>query len=241
MQQKKLRISVVIPAYNEEKLIRKCLDALLTQTRPVDEIIVVNNNSTDNTATIAKTYDGVTVIDEKRQGITYARSAGFDHAHGDVIARIDVDSIAAPTWAAAIEKSFLSDPAVDGVAGDAAVAEISPSGKFWGQWTYRLARRYHQRSMQILPLMFGFNSAIRKSAWDAIKSELTEDGTKIQEDLEITICLLKSGRIIKHAPDMIVKCYALRMVDFKKLNVYRQRDDMTMAKHQFGNPKRYNK
>ena len=72
-----LTISVVIPAWNEEKYIEEALDLIAKQTIQPLEVIVVDNNSVDNTVAIAK-RKGARVIKEARQGITPARNAGFN-------------------------------------------------------------------------------------------------------------------------------------------------------------------
>jgi glycosyltransferase involved in cell wall biosynthesis len=91
-------VSVVIPAYNEEKNILRTLLALTssTTTRPV-EIIVVNNNSSDNTGALV-TATGITCIHEAKQGITAARNAGLAAARGTFVLNADADSIYPPHW-----------------------------------------------------------------------------------------------------------------------------------------------
>ncbi|HEX8932548.1 MAG TPA: glycosyltransferase family A protein, partial [Patescibacteria group bacterium] len=100
-----MKISVIIPAYNEEKYIGACIESLLKQNRLPDEIIVVNNNSTDQTAAIASQYP-VKVINEKEQGITPARNRGLNEAQYDIIARTDADTILPPDWIEKIKKHF---------------------------------------------------------------------------------------------------------------------------------------
>ena len=79
------RISVVIPAYNEESMIGACLHAVLAQSRPAAEVIVVDNNSTDRTAEIRHDFrDHVTVLREERQGVQHARNRGLNAATGPV-------------------------------------------------------------------------------------------------------------------------------------------------------------
>lgn len=91
-------ISVVIPAYNEEEFIGKCLDSLLRQEfRGSYEIIVVDNASTDRTAEICR-EKGVTVISEPRKGVVFARQAGFEKARGDIIATTDADTVLPVDW-----------------------------------------------------------------------------------------------------------------------------------------------
>lgn len=93
------KISVIIPAYNEERYIKKTLSALKQQTIPQEyiEIIVVNNASTDRTAEIARESGADSIIDEPRKGTNLARQAGLSRATGDIIAFLDADCIP-PSW-----------------------------------------------------------------------------------------------------------------------------------------------
>lgn len=93
-------ISIVIPVYNGEAYIGKTVEALLEQTLPREqyEIIVVNNNSSDNTAGILKSYP-VQVVDEKEcQGPDPSRNTGVGYAKGEIIAFIDSDCKAESNW-----------------------------------------------------------------------------------------------------------------------------------------------
>lgn len=105
MRQYKPKISVVIPAYNEEKFIGKTLRSLKEQDFKDFELIVVDNNSTDKTAIIAK-RSGAKVIFEPRQGVGYARQAGFLVAGGEIIATTDADTILPKDWVSRIIKEF---------------------------------------------------------------------------------------------------------------------------------------
>ncbi len=108
-------VGIVIPAYNEEDSIARCLDTCMNQTSPPEEIIVVDNNSTDKTVEIVKDYQDkhpdahIRLIYEKAQGRTPARNAGFNASRSDVIGRIDADSIIDKTWVAAVRQAFLPD------------------------------------------------------------------------------------------------------------------------------------
>jgi glycosyltransferase involved in cell wall biosynthesis len=109
-----MRISFVVPAYNEEAYLPACLDAILAQTRTLPaglsaddiEIIVVNNASTDRTRDVALSYPGVTVVDEPRKGLTFARQAGFAASTGALIANVDADSRLTPGWLAQVLSTF---------------------------------------------------------------------------------------------------------------------------------------
>src|SRR6187397_787622 len=80
-----LTISTIVCAYNEADYIGPCLQSLRRQTRPPDEIVVVNNASTDETAAIAADVTGVRVIDEPEKGLVRAREAGRLAAAGDLL------------------------------------------------------------------------------------------------------------------------------------------------------------
>ena len=96
-----MRLSFVVPAYNEEAYLPACLESILAQTRELGdtvEIIVVNNASTDRTREVALGYPGVRVVDEPRKGLTFARQAGFAASTGELIANVDSDSRLTPGW-----------------------------------------------------------------------------------------------------------------------------------------------
>ncbi|MHC5190567.1 MAG: glycosyltransferase family 2 protein, partial [Planctomycetota bacterium] len=82
-----MKISVVIPAYNAEKHIARAIDSVLAQTRPADEIIVVDDGSTDATAEVVRSYgEKVIFIQQENAGVSVARNAGIEAASGDWIA-----------------------------------------------------------------------------------------------------------------------------------------------------------
>ncbi len=113
-----VRVSVVVPAYNEERYLGRCLAALARQTYPADrfEVIVVDNGSTDATAELARRY-GVRVIAEPRKGVAYARQTGFEAARGEVIASTDADTVVPPFWVSRIAAHFWADPVLGAVYG----------------------------------------------------------------------------------------------------------------------------
>lgn len=105
-------ISVIIPAYNEEATIQRCLRALSNQTVPRSsyELIVVDGNSGDRTREIAAEYADQVFIQESER-VPGARNDGFRRAKYDIVATTDADSIVAPDWIEQILFSF-RDPRV---------------------------------------------------------------------------------------------------------------------------------
>src|SRR5665811_1498712 len=121
--------SIVNPVYNEAEQLGACLAAIAAQTVMPCQVIVVDNNSTDNTAAIAETYAFVTLLREKRQGVVHARNRGFDAAAGDIIGRIDADTLLPPDCVASVQAVF-NDPTVDAVSGVALYYNVAAAPLF---------------------------------------------------------------------------------------------------------------
>src|SRR5262245_1960140 len=84
-------ITAIVCAYNEARHLPACLHSLLAQTRPPDEILVINNASTDDTADVARVIPGVRVVDEPIKGLVVARERGRLTARGEVLAYVDAE------------------------------------------------------------------------------------------------------------------------------------------------------
>ena len=91
-----MKVSAIIPVYNGELWLSEALDSIRSQTRPVDELIVVDDASEDKSAEIATEFGAKVVRLEKNSGEGAARNAGLRCAIGDAIAWLDADDIWAP-------------------------------------------------------------------------------------------------------------------------------------------------
>lgn len=105
------KISVIIPAYNEEKYIATTLDALSRQDfkREDFEIIVVDNVSTDVTSSIARVHGADEVIFESRKGTNRARQTGVERSTGEIVAFLDADCAPGEQWLSRIWEYFQQD------------------------------------------------------------------------------------------------------------------------------------
>lgn len=194
-----MRISVVIPAHNEEQSIADCLHSLLSQTTRPFEIIVVNNNSTDQTIAIIQRFKSplIRIVNESKKGITYARTAGFSAAHGDIIARIDADTIARSDWIAQIEQYFKTHPSVVAITGSVGIRELSPRGKFWFRWQTQLSMFIEECYAHTWPMLVGHNMALRRSAWQQVMHDVHLGDNEVNEDVDISFFMHKVGAVAR--------------------------------------------
>ncbi len=180
---KRPSVSIVIPAYNEEGQLALCLDAIASQTVKPLEVIVVDNNSTDATVAVARHYSFVTVLHESQQGPSYARDSGFNAAKGEVIGRLDGDSVIAPDWVATVQHIFANADiqAVSGRIGYRYIGfpEVANAIDHW-------IRRYMTRKMGALgeQFLYGSNMAIRRTVWQAVRGQVCHK-RYMHEDIDL--------------------------------------------------------
>lgn len=200
-----MKISVVVPAYNEEKYLPHCLHSLKKQDHQPDEIIVVNNNSTDKTEEIAKAFN-VTVKREKKQGMIFARNTGFNASTGDVIARCDADTLLPSDWIKKIHTIYQSS-VVDALSGPIVFYEYGPQTSFFSLMYVFVTRTVRLNK----PILLGPNMAIRKTAWEEIKNSVCLDDKQVHEDIDLAIHLEKKGKHIVFDQSLVVKISGRRL------------------------------
>ena len=191
-----MKVSVVVPAYNEQKLIGNCLRSLVAQDTPAHQIIVVDNNSTDRTATIARRFKQVTVLKENQQGIVFARNAGFNRATGDIIARCDADSVLPPDWITKIVKVFETHPNLAAVTGPAYFYDIPEEVRDLLMKIHTAVYFTGSKAMLGHEVLFGTNMAMRTSVWQEIKDEVCLDEKLVHEDVDLAIHVAPHGKIL---------------------------------------------
>lgn len=108
-----MTVSLIIPAFNEEKYLPHLFESILAQSHPPDEIIVCDNASTDNTTKVIKNYAKrlpLKLIYQPQKGIRYAVESCWRQSSGDIILRTDADCILPPDWVKNMLAHFTQDP-----------------------------------------------------------------------------------------------------------------------------------
>lgn len=230
-------VSIVIPAYNEEDTILPCLESCIAQTVPAHEIIVVNNKSTDKTVAIVREVqtlypDAPIILIEQAdsQGITPTRNKGFDAATGDIIGRIDSDSIVEPNWVEETIKAFV-DPSVAAITGPVIYYEF-PFRRF-GRIADDTMRKAMFKLVRDYKFLFGSNMGLTRDAWLAVRDETCADEEDLMhEDLDLAVHIHRAGLTIVYAPNVIAGMSLRRMDDSPSDMVsYLMRFDRTYNHH----------
>jgi len=204
-----MKCSVIIPAHNEEKSISKCLDSLFQQDLIPDEIIVVDNASTDKTAAIVSRYKEIKMIREKRLGIIKARNSGFDSACNEIIIRTDADTILPSNFVSGIVSDFKKHKNIAGV---------SVPIVFYDMPFVRSLRFLFYFYMLVPRILLGHypmtgpGMAIKKSVWKKIRKELCTDPKAVHEDIDVSIHAEKHGAIY-HDGNIWVKASGRRAIN----------------------------
>ncbi len=156
--------SVIVPVYNEEKLLPACLRSLLAQNFPRDqfEVIVVDNNSSDNSAKVAKTFP-VRLVEASQQGIVAARDAGAKHSRGAILINLDADCRAPTDYLLRVAEHFAARPEL--------MALTGPYRMPRPDWTVRWITRlmvFGEKLFGKSVAYWGGNFAVRKTAWQKV-------------------------------------------------------------------------
>ncbi|RYC72125.1 glycosyltransferase family 2 protein [Spirosoma sordidisoli] len=199
-------VSIVVPAYNEEKTIERLLKSMAAQVTSYRvELIIANNNSTDRTQALLDQY-GVRSLFVQQQGVAYARQAGLEAARGIYIANADADSVYPPTWLNTIIKP-LENPAVSCTYGTYSFipsARTSPLQLALYERASRLASLMRSRTSEPTNVL-GFNFAFRRAdalAVGGFNLNAGHTGTVNHksgpcEDGWMALCLMERGRLYR--------------------------------------------
>jgi glycosyltransferase involved in cell wall biosynthesis len=194
-----MKLAFVIPAYNEEALIGKCVESVLAEVKRSGrdcEVVVVNNNSTDRTAEIASAA-GARVVDEKQKGIVSARDGGFQATTAELVANIDGDTMVTPGWLDVVFEEFEKDPRLVCLSGPYVYYDLNPWQRFLVGGFYGLTTLIYWINRYILrvgSVVQGGNFVLKRDAWiraGGFNREIKFYG----EDTDVAVRLARQGKV----------------------------------------------
>jgi glycosyltransferase involved in cell wall biosynthesis len=187
-------VSVVIPVRDDVDHLRRCLAAVAEQTRLPDEVVVVDNGSSDDSAAVARSA-GAVVCDEPERGIARASARGYDTASGDVIVRLDADSIPPRHWVATA-LALLEDPEVVAVTGPGRPVDAGRVVRATWPVLYMGPYFVLMRGALARPPLFGSATAFRRSAWLTVRGHAHRDDPEVHDDIDLSMQFDPSWRVL---------------------------------------------
>ncbi len=188
------RVSVVIPVKDDAVELAVCLAALRQQTQRPDEVVVVDNGSVDDSATVAASW-GATVLTCSEAGIPAASSYGYDHAAGDLILRLDADCVPPRTWVADITHAFAQDSTLGAVTGTARfhdsprLLRVPLAAAYLAAYTAAGVLALGHRPL------FGSNFAMRREVWEGVSPSIERGDPELHDDFALSYRVGEEFRI----------------------------------------------
>lgn len=201
-----MKLSFVIPAYNEEGYLDKCLESIFREKENKNydlEVIVVNNASTDGTRRVAEAFKGVKIVDEPQKGLVRARQSGFMASDGDLIANVDADTMLTPDWIEKVFDEFSRDEKLVALSGPFVYYDLSK----WENLCVKLF--FYLGFMSRGSILQGGNFILRRTALEKIGGY----NLKLHfygEDADMAMRISKVGRV-KFTLDLPMRSSARRL------------------------------
>jgi len=226
----KKSISIIIPVYNEAKYLPACLQAIADQTIKPDEVLVVDNNSTDDSVAIAQSFPFVTLVNAPKQGIVEARNIGFDAAKSDIIARIDADTTMPTNWISRVHQFY------DG--GNNDTKALTGGGYFynvrWPRFNGWIQSQLAYRLNRLIIghyVLWGSNMAFPRQLWLNVRNSTCER-QDIHEDLDLSFHLHNLGvAITYHGRLRVGVCLKRVYSERKYVHMHMKRWPQTLRVH----------
>lgn len=186
-----MRFSVVIPAFNESAYIGNALHSLSKQDFEGNfEIIVVDNNSTDDTALIARRM-GAIVVEEPNPGVCQARQRGTSVARGEIVVSTDADTTFSPFWLTKIDRTFQMNSTCVAVAGPCRFMQAPLWGTFYSRLLFLIVRIVYALTRKVI-YVTATNTAFRRDLFEGYDLRLTQGG----DELDLLHRMQRKGRVV---------------------------------------------
>jgi glycosyltransferase involved in cell wall biosynthesis len=220
-------VSVVIPAFNEEEMIAKCLQSITEGDYPKNryQIVVIDNGSDDRTKEICQ-YHGAVVLENSEKKVSGLRNIGAFQAKGDLLAFLDADCVVAENWLREGIRYYLCDEIIAWGA-----APRPPENSTWVQNTLFSVRRA-KKAIQTVEWLESMNLFVRKSDFFKIGGFSEELVTAEDVDFCYRLKALKAGKILS---DQRIRVFHLgeapTIKKFFKKELWRGLGNITSIRH----------
>ena len=200
------KVTFYIPTFNAQNTIELCINSVRNQTYPVDEIIIINDNSTDNTKEILSKYNDLIIINNNQNlGLGYNRNLGIQNSSNEIIASIDSD--------VELDKKWLENIIINLKKNNIVMCGGNMIEKYTNNKVNAWREKYYNQSWgktDILnpAFLYGCNTILLKSYWE--KTEGYDENLKTNgEDIDFCKQLKSIGDInLYYSSDSL--CYHLQ-------------------------------
>lgn len=192
-----MHATVAIPCYNGAAYLEATIRSVLAQSRPADEVLVIDDGSSDGSGEIAARYPVRLVTHNVNQGLSAARNTAIDECAGDILAFIDVDALADEHWLERLLACY-EDDTVSGVGGPGIEAQIHNIADRWR--ARHAAQGFNYRRLRPAPHLFGLNMSFRREALAGVGGFDTSLRTNA-EDMDVGYRLADRGHTLLYQPE----------------------------------------
>ncbi|RMF97147.1 MAG: glycosyltransferase [Candidatus Schekmanbacteria bacterium] len=191
-----MNISLYIPCYNVSAYIDECLKSVFQQTIKIDEVLIIDDGSTDNTLEIVSKYNVKVLEHKKNKGLSAARNTALKNAKGDYIASLDADCVPRNDWLENLMKEFQSED-IAGVGGMLEEGFQENTADLWR--TLYMPQHWGNERIENPEFLFGSNNVFRRKyliKTGGYNEKLGNNG----EDYDMSSRLKKSGYRLIYTP-----------------------------------------
>ena len=209
-----IEVSFYIPVFNGEKTIQNCLDSILNQSVKVNEIIVINDASKDNTKNILEKYSSVKIIEnENNKGLGYCRNIGIKNSKNNIVASIDADVVLDKFWLEILLNEITRND-IKMCGGNMIEKLINNEYNLWRAKHY--SQNWGNKDLLNPPFLYGCNTIQTKELWNRIGG-YNENCTTNGEDMEYSAKVRQQSNANLYYSSK-AKCYHLQNDDLQTLS-----------------------
>lgn len=190
------KVSLYMPCYNAERYIKECLDSVVNQSYKIDEIMIIDDASTDKTIDILKDYPVKIIRNTENKGLAACRNIAFKEAKNEFVAALDADCIASPQWLQQLMECFVSDD-IAGVGGMLVERYTLNIADKWR--SVHMRQNWGNELIKDPPFLYGNNSVFNKE-YVEIVGLYNEKFRTNYEDIDLSMRLYNSEFRLVYTP-----------------------------------------